>query len=172
MSFNSKVIGCIMLLALPAWGAPQGKAAVKPDPIELLMRLQGTWEVDLGDLGGAKKATCVGREIAGGKGIYTLFARPLEKGNYEAHAIWSFDPQTKKVYVYELNSHGDILEHAGRFKRDGSLNLIRKSRTGKRVTVQKTLMTWKSPTEIVSKIDEKQEGKWVSFTFTFKKVID
>lgn len=165
------VIGCVMLLALPAFGGPKGKSAVaKPDPVELLLRLEGKWEVDLGELGGKKKAACAGRKIAGGKGVYTLFTRPYKKGTYEAHAIWSFDPETKKVYIYELNSFGDVLEHVGNFKDDGSLYLVRKNRTGKRVTVQKTLMTWKSPDEIVSKIDERHKGKWESFTFTFKRV--
>jgi hypothetical protein len=162
------VLGCVMLSALPAVGGPQGEsAAAKQDPVELLMKLDGTWEVDPGD---GKKATCEGKKIAGGKGIYTLFKRPLKTGTYEAHAIWSFDPETGKVIVYELNSYGDVFEHVGNFKKDGRLHLVRKSRTGKRVTVQKTVMTWKSPDEIVSKIDEKQKGKWETFSFTFKRV--
>ena len=160
------VIGCVMLLALPALGGSQGK---KPDPVELLLKLEGNWEVDVGDPGGKTKATCEGKKIAGGKGIYTFFKRSHEKGTYEAHAFWTFDPETKKVFVYELNSYGHVFEHVGSFKKDGSLSLVRKNRKGKRVTVQKTLMTWKSADEIVSKIDEKSKGKWESFTFTFKR---
>jgi hypothetical protein len=141
-------------------------AVAGADPVELLMRVEGVWEVDLGD---GKKATCVGKKIAGGKGIYTVFKQELEKDTYTAHAIWSFDAESNKVYVYEMNSFGDIHEHVGKFRKDGSLYLIRKSRKGKRVMVQKTLMTWKSADEIVSKIDEKVKGKWESYTFMFKK---
>ena len=164
------VIGCVMLLALPAFGGPQGKSkAAKPDPVELLLRLEGNWEVDVGDPGGKTKATCEGKKIAGGKGVYTFFKWPLEKGTYEAHAFWTFDPETEKVYVYELNSYGGVYEHVGGFKKDGSLSLVRKRRTGKRATVQKTLMIWESPTVIISKIDEKVKGKWETFTFAFTK---
>jgi hypothetical protein len=136
------------------------------DPVELLMRVEGVWEVDLGS---GKKASCVGKRIAGGKGIYTIFKQETDKDTYTAHAIWSFDAESKKVYVYEMNSFGDIHEHVGKFRKDGSLYLIRKSRKGKRVMVQKTLMTWKGADEIVSKIDERVKGKWESHTFTFKK---
>lgn len=144
-------------------------AEVKADPVELLMRLEGAWEVNLGKMGGGKQAVCAGKKIAGGKGVYTLFKRPLDKGTYEAHALWTYDNQTGKVFVYELNSYGEVFEHVGSFKKDGSLYLVRKKRAGKRVVVQKTLMTWKGPDEIVSKIEEKVKGKWESYTFTFKK---
>jgi len=141
-------------------------AAASADPVELLMKLEGTWEVDVG---GGKKATCVGNKIAGGKGIYTVFTQEMEKGTYTAHAIWTVDAQTKKVHVFELNSFGDIGEHVGAFAKDGSLRLVRRKRTGKRVVVQKTNMAWKSGEEIVSKIEERVKGKWEKFTFTFNK---
>jgi hypothetical protein len=157
------VIGCWLLS--PGVGA----AGEKQDPVGLLMRLEGTWEVDLGGTGSGQKATCRGKKIAGGKGVYTFFKRPTEKGDYEAHAIWTFDLETKKIYVYEINSYGEVFEHVGNFRKDGTLSLVRQSRKGKRVTIQKTLMTWKSADEIVSKIDEKQKGKWETFTFTFKR---
>ena len=149
-------------LAVAVAGWMMLSAVAQADPVDLLMKLEGTWEVDVG---GGKKATCVGRRIAGGKGIYTIF----KQEDYSAHAIWSFDAETKKVYVYELNSFGDSQEHVGKFRKDGSLYLVRKKRTGKRMMVQKTLMTWKSGEEIVSKIDERVKGRWESFTFTFKK---
>jgi hypothetical protein len=152
------VVAVVGMMMLPA--------DAEADPIDLLMKLDGTWEVDVGS---GKKATCEGKRIAGGKGIYTFFKRPVDKGTYEAHAIWTYDNETKKIFVYELNSHGEVFEHVGSFKKDGSLHLVRKKRRGKRVVVQKTVMTWKSGDEIVSKIDEKVKGKWESYTFTFKK---
>ena len=156
----SRYITCLVV------GLTLVSAVAHADPVELLMRVEGTWEVDLGE---GKKATCVGTKIAGGKGIYTVFKQETEKGEYTAHAIWSFDTVSNKVYVYELNSFGDIHEHVGKFRKDGGLYLVRKSRKGKRVMVQKTLMTWKGSGEIVSKIDERVKGKWESHTFTFKK---
>ncbi len=142
-------------------------AAAGADPAGLLMKLEGSWEVDVG---GGKKATCEGKRIAGGKGIYTVFRRETEKDTYSAHAIWTFDPASRKVYVYELNSYGDVFEHVGNFSKDGSLRLVRRRRRGKRTVVQKTVMTWTSGDEIVSRIDEKVQGKWEKYTFRFKKI--
>jgi len=102
-------------------------AVAQADPVEQLMKLEGTWEVDLGATGGGKQATCVGTKIGGGKGIYTVFKRVMEKDTYSAHAIWTFDPETRKVYVYELNSYGDVFEHTGNFGKDGKLRLAYKA---------------------------------------------
>lgn len=152
------VVGLVML-----------SAAAGADPVELLTKLEGTWEVDLGTMPGGKKAVCVGTKIAGGKGIYTVFTREMEKDTYSAHAIWTFDPVSKKVYVYELNSFGDVFEHVGSFTKDGKLRLVRYARKGKRAVVQKTVMEWKSADEIVSRLEEKVKGKWEKYTFVFKK---
>ena len=156
-------------LVVAVVGLVMVSAVAQAGPVELLMKLEGTWEVDVG---GGKKAACVGKKIAGGKGIYTVFTQEMEKDTYTAHAIWTVDPRTKKVYVFELNSYGDIGEHVGTFLKDGSLQLVRRQRTGKKVVVQKTNMAWKSGEEIVSRIDEKVKGKWEKFTFTFKKAGD
>jgi len=152
------IVGLVML-----------SAAAGADPVELLTKLEGTWEVDLGTMGGGKPAVCVGQKIAGGKGIYTVFKREMEKDTYSAHAIWTYDPETKKVYVYEINSFGDVYEHVGNFGKDGVLRLVRYARKGKRAVVQKTVMEWKSADEIVSKLEEKVKGKWEKYTFVFKK---
>jgi len=162
----SKYSRCVVVAVV---GLMSLSAVAGADPVDLLLKLEGSWEVDLGATGGGKQATCVGQKIAGGKGIYTIFKREMKKETYSAHAIWTFDPETKKVYVYEINSYGDVFEHVGNFGKDGKLRLVRYTRRGKRAVVQKTMMTWKSPGEIVSKIDEKVKGRWESFTFTFKK---
>jgi len=112
---------CVVLVVV---GLVVLSAAASADPVELLMKLEGTWEVDVG---GGKKATCVGKKIAGGKGIYTIFRQEMDNDTYSAHAIWTFDPETKKVYVYELNSFGDSQEHVGKFRKDGSLKIYGKT---------------------------------------------
>jgi hypothetical protein len=159
----SRYGGCVVVAVVGLMMLP---AVAGADPVDLLMKLEGAWEVDAG---GGKTATCVGKKIAGGKGVYTVFTQEMEKSTYTAHAIWTVDPQTKKVHVFELNSYGDIGEHVGAFAKDGSLQLVRRQRTGKRVVVQKTNMAWKSGEEIVSRIEERVKGKWEKFTFTFKK---
>lgn len=91
------------------------------------------------------------RSVAGGRGIHSIWKHGSGDDNYEAHALWGYDPETEQVRVLEVNSIGVVEQDIGRIE-DGVLTLERYEEDNSSVTERRTLQ-WTAPDTLEMTLD-------------------
>jgi len=110
--------------ALAFLEVPQASPSTVQETLEpRLLRLLGTWLVTASTFGAADATTptFVATRAAGGRAVYSVWKQGSGAGVYEANALWGFDPTSKQIRVFEVNSLGVAEIHVGRFDESGAL---------------------------------------------------
>lgn len=141
------------------------------DPVVLLHRLIGNWDVFSSTRLDSSIGTMKVIPVAKAKAVFSTFKLgQTDNPSYEANSIWVYDSTMTKVFAYEVNSLGAVLTHIGGFKSDGTLELLRFDKSNPATILQESLMTWTSEswlefTAFFTTQKGRQKATWV-----FKKV--
>ena len=91
------------------------------------------------------QSSFVATSVAGGRAVYSVWSQGGETSGYEAHALWGYDPRSRQVRVFEVNTLGVAETHVGSFNGDDVLVLeLRDSDTNR--LLQRRVLSWAGDT--------------------------
>ncbi len=142
MKHRAEWLALVTVLALPGFAVcqqPQTKNAPATEARSILQRFVGRWSTV------PPGGTWTIVPVAGGAGVYSDGQMP---GNYSAHALWGYDDARGEVFMYEINSIPELLEHRGRFLPDGSVEVVRKA-PGTGAVLQRSVLSFPGRDELL-----------------------